>query len=189
MGSSPLAEKIGETIAPPIFDLIDDPLIDFAPGSSRYDADGLARQRNPLVQNGVLHGFLYDLDAASRANKASTASAPGCMPTNLVLSAGSTPYRNILAGIREGLLVRSVMGLGQGNVINGDFSLNVLLGYKIENGSIVGRVKDVMLAGNAYDALRRIEVMSLEQETVQAAGCASLTAPYVLVDGLSIATR
>ena len=47
------------------------------------------------------------------------------------------------------------LGLGQGNPINGEFSVNLFLGYKIENGKLVGRVKDVMLAGNAFDALKR----------------------------------
>jgi len=57
-----------------------------------------------------------------------------------------------------------VPGPGQGNPINGEFSANVFLGYKIEDGEIVGRVKDVMLAGNAYDALKDIVAISREQE-------------------------
>ena len=58
------------------------------------------------------------------------------------------------------------LGLGQGNPINGEFSVNVFLGYKIENGKVTGRVKDVMLAGNAYTALKDITAMSQEREWV-----------------------
>jgi PmbA protein len=53
--------------------------------------------------------------------------------------------------------------LGQGNPINGEFSVNVFLGYKIQNGKVAGRVKDVMLAGNAYTALKDITAISQER--------------------------
>ena len=52
------------------------------------------------------------------------------------------------------------MGAEQGNVLGGDFSGNVLLGYKVENGKIVGRVKDTVVAGNVYKLLSNITVAS-----------------------------
>jgi PmbA protein len=64
-------------------------------------------------------------------------------------------------------MVRQFLGLGQGNPINDEFSVNVFLGYKIENGKVAGRVKDVMLAGNAYSALKDITGMSKEREWVK----------------------
>ncbi|HUT73495.1 MAG TPA: metallopeptidase TldD-related protein [Armatimonadota bacterium] len=54
------------------------------------------------------------------------------------------------------------MGLGQSNIMNGDFSVNVSLGYKIEEGEIVGRVKNTMLADDACDALMRVEAVGCE---------------------------
>ena len=48
------------------------------------------------------------------------------------------------------------MGATQGNILGGDFSGNVLLGYKIENGKITGRVKNTMVAGNVYKMLSDI---------------------------------
>ena len=48
------------------------------------------------------------------------------------------------------------MGATQGNILGGDFSGNVLLGYKIENGKIAGRVKDTMVFGNVYELLKDI---------------------------------
>jgi PmbA protein len=36
----------------------------------------------------------------------------------------------------------------------------------VESGRIVGRVKDVMLAGNAYSALKEITAISREREWV-----------------------
>jgi PmbA protein len=58
--------------------------------------------------------------------------------------------------MKEGLIVEQLIGGGQGDVLSGDFSGNVLLGYKVENGEIVGRVKDTMISGNIYQALREL---------------------------------
>ena len=62
----------------------------------------------------------------------------------------------MVKSVKEGIVVEELMGAGQGNVMGGDFSGNVLLGYKIENGEIVGRVKDTIVSGNVHDALRGI---------------------------------
>ena len=62
----------------------------------------------------------------------------------------------MVADIKEGLVVEQVMGASQGNILGGEFSGNVLLGYKVENGEIVGRVKDTMVSGNVYQVLRQV---------------------------------
>ena len=144
MGSSPLAGKLGEKIADERLSIIDNPLIDYATSSSRYDGEGVPHQITPLIEDGVVRNFLYDLDTAGRAGTKSTGNGVRCSPTNIVIKAGNTPYEEMIKNTKEGLLVHDVMGLGQGNPISGEFSVNVQLGYKIENGEIVGRVKDVM---------------------------------------------
>ena len=58
------------------------------------------------------------------------------------------------------------MGAEQGNILGGDFSGNVLLGYKIENGKIVGRVKDTMVSGNVYKILKDIAAIGSETRWV-----------------------
>lgn len=166
LGASPLADKRGLAIADARFSLVDDPLIDYAPRSGRFDDEGVACRRTPLVEAGVVRNFLYDLDTAGRAGVQSTGHGPDRYPTNLVIPAGDTPCREMLRGIDEGLLVQSVLGLGQGNPISGEFSVNVQLGYKIEKGQVVGRVKDVMLAGNVYNALRDIVAIGSQPEWV-----------------------
>lgn len=70
----------------------------------------------------------------------------------------------MIAGIDEGLLVNDVMGLGQGNILSGAFSNPLSLAFKIEKGEIVGRVKDVSIAGNVYELLPEISAVSEERE-------------------------
>ena len=184
LGASPLAGKSGKKVAKEIFSITDNPLIDYAGGSDKYDGEGIPHQVTPIVENGVLKNFLYDLDTAGRAGAKTTGNGVGCNPTNLVIKEGKTAYDEMVKETKEGLLVHNVLGLGQGNPMSGEFSVNVQLGYKIENGEIVGRVKDVMLAGNTYDALKDISDIGDKAEWA-----GSLLTPPIKIGRLSVVAR
>ncbi len=184
-GDSPLKDKLGQPIADERITIIDDPLIDYALDSGPFDREGVAHHTLPVVERGALKCFLYDLKTAAKAGAQTTGHGPGCRTTNLVISAGDAPYEQMIADTDEGIIVENVMGLGQGNAISGEFSVNMLLAYKIEKGQIVGRVKDAMLAGNAYDALRGIACLSSDREWVHG----SLLAPAIKVEGLSVVAQ
>jgi PmbA protein len=87
--------------------------------------------------------------------------------------------------IKEGLVVEQLMGAGQGNILGGDFSGNVLLGYKVENGKIVGRVKDTMVSGNVYQALK--DIVALGSATRWVGGF--LQTPHICCPGISVASK
>jgi len=176
LGASPLRDKLGEQIADPSFTLVDDPFIDYGPKTSAFDNEGMARKVTPLVEKGVLKNFIYDLDTAGRAGTQPSGHGSSRSFTNLVIEPGATSLDSMIQDVKEGLMVTDFLGLGQGNPINGEFSLNVFLGYKIENGKLVGRVKDVMLAGNAFNALKDITAISQEREWV--------SGPYTYYSGL-----
>lgn len=182
LGASPLAGKSGDTITDERFSLADDPLLDYAGGSSAYDAEGVPHRVTPLIERGEVRNFLYDLDTAGRAGTESTGNGIGCGPTNLVVAAGQTPFEEMVKQTQEGLLVENVIGLGQGNPLSGEFSVNVGLGYKIENGKVVGRIKNTMLAGNTYEALRHIDAIGDRPEWVMG----RLLTPPIKIARLSV---
>jgi PmbA protein len=191
-GISPMAGRAGEQLFDEKLTLLDDPTLAGRPGSSAYDDEGLPRQRRPLIAHGVLEGFVYDLKTAVQSGTAPTGNGERSLfnpPTpgfsNLILLGGTTPLAEIIAGIDEGLLVESPLGLGQGNVISGAFSNNLSLAYKIERGEIAGRVKDVGIAGNVYQDLRTIAALSQESEWVYG----GLRMPYVLLPELNVVTK
>lgn len=187
LGASPLRDRLGQQIAHPSLTLIDDPTLEYGPNTSAFDNEGVVRQVTPLVENGILRNFIYDLDTAGRADKHPTGHGSNRSLTNLVMSPGDITIEKMVAGIQEGLMVHDFLGLGQGNPINGEFSVNVFLGYKIENGRITGRVKDVMLAGNAYSALKDIAAISREREWVSGSfAYYSGLFPYVQVGKLNV---
>jgi PmbA protein len=190
LGASPLAGKLGQPVAEPRLTLVDDPLIDYGPNTSAFDDEGLARQKLALIEDGVLRNFVYDLDTVGRAGVKPTGHGSRRGFTNLVINPGDSAYPAMLRGIKQGLLVHQFLGLGQGNPINGEFSLNVFLGYKIENGEITGRVKDVMLSGNALHAIQDIAAISREREWVSGdyAWYSGLF-PYLQVNKLSVVAK
>jgi PmbA protein len=190
-GASPIGKRLGEKVFDNHISLYDDPLLEFAPHSRPCDDEGVPSQRTALIEKGVVRNFLYDLQTAGQAGQKSTGSgsrARGGLimpaPSALVISPGYTAFADILAGIREGLVVEQLMGAEQGNVLGGDFSGNVLLGYKVEHGRIVGRVKNTMVSGNVYQALKEV-VLGKEAKWV---GGVVLT-PAIFCPDLAVASK
>lgn len=164
-GASPLKEKKGERVFDRRFSLSDDPSIPFQPGSTPCDDEGVPARKNTLVEEGKVVQFYYDLHTAALAGTESTGNGnrngglPAPSPHALVIGTGVMSRNDMIKEIKEGLIIEQLMGAEQGNILNGDFSGNVLLGYKIENGEISGRVKDTMVYGNVYNLLHEIAGM------------------------------
>jgi PmbA protein len=163
-GISPLIGKENQPILDSKLTIYDDGLRDFGEGSAPFDGDGLPQRRTPVIENGVFRNFLFDLQTGGSVGRPSTGNGQrsyGSLPSpgfnNLVVQPGKSQFKDALAGLGEGVVVYSAVGGGQSNLLAGDFSLNVSLGYKIENGAVTGRIKDVMVAGNFYDAGKELE--------------------------------
>ena len=163
-GSSPLGERWGEKVVDERISVYDNPLISGASGSRPFDDEGVASRKLGLIENGVAGGPLLDLQTAGQLGKTSTgaagrglASTPSPSSSVIDIASGDTHFEDMIAGVKEGLVIEELLGAGQGNELGGDFRANVSLGYKIENGEIVGRVKDTMISGNVYNVLSQVE--------------------------------
>jgi len=188
-GASPLADRLGEQVLGPCVTLHDDATRDYGDASSPCDAEGIPTRKTTVFDRGVLRTYLFDLQTAGSLGTESTgnaargfASAPHPDASNLVLEPGGESLEGLLSGIERGLLVDDVIGGGQSNVLAGEFSVNVGLGFVVEKGEIVGRVKDCMIAGNVFEIFNRIRGLGSEQETH-----ASIVAPPVCFDAVSVA--
>ena len=191
-GTSPMAGKIGEKLFDEKVTILDDGTIDGKFASASYDDEGVPRRRNMLIEKGVLKNFIYDLKTAAQSGVESTGNAsrglfnpPEPSFTNLVIQPGQTPLKDILAGIDEGILVEDLLGIGQGNIISGAFSNPLALAFKIEKGEIVGRVKDLSIAGNIYDLLKNVSAVSKEAQWVYS----TFYAPYILIPEMNVAGK
>jgi PmbA protein len=190
-GSSPLAGRIGDHRFDSAFSLVDDPLAEGRSGSRPLDDEGVVSRRFPLVEGGVVCGFIYDLESATRAGvsptghgRRTTFGKPQPAYTNLVVSPGSLAFEALLAQVDDGLLVDELLGVGQGNVIGGAFSHPVALAWRVIKGEVAGRVTGTQVAGNALDLLDRLRGVGRDVEWR-----GSQAAPAMVVDGVAVVGR
>ena len=162
-GVSPLTGKLGDKIIDERISIYDDPTIDYADGSYDCDDEGVPAQRTPMFEAGVLKNYIFDLQTAGIMNAKSTgngtrsfSSQPSPGNSNVIVEPGDMKFEDMIKDMKRGILVDQVLGGGQSNVLAGEFSVNIDLGYLVENGEIVGRVKDCMVAGNVFDVFNNI---------------------------------
>ncbi|MDA8219573.1 MAG: metallopeptidase TldD-related protein [Dehalococcoidales bacterium] len=183
-GASPLRDRLGQQVLDERISLYDDGTIDYAPRSGPTDDEGVPSRRTALIEKGTVRNFYYDLQAAGQAGTQSTGngfrsleSLPGPSTTNTLLAEGDMSLADMIADVKEGIIVYQVMGAWAGNLLAGDFSANVHLGFKIEDGRLAGRVKDTMVAGNVYEALKeRLQAVGDKAEWI--GGSVKLPALY-----------
>ena len=191
-GISPLGAKVGETCFDTSFTFTDDPLLPLRLGTRGADDEGVVSARRTLVERGVVRGFIYDLETATRAGTRSTGHGhrstfgkPGIMFSNTVIGAGQHDEAALLREVGHGLVVDELIGVGQGNVTSGAFSHPVALAWRVDGGELTGRVKDAAVAGNAFDLLKRIKAVGRDVKWLGGSRCV----PPIVLDGVSVARR
>ncbi len=192
--SSRLMDKLGQKVFDERLTIVDDGTLDWKMGSGKCDSEGVAVRSLVLVEDGVVKNFFYDLQTAGQmkvkstghASRGKAAALASPRLHNVLVKEGGKPYASILKNIKEGILAEQFLGEGQDNPFNGDFSFNLHLGYKIENGEIVGRVKDTMIAGNAFE-LFKDGIGDISKETEWVGN--GFRCPYVMLEGLTVSSK
>ena len=191
-GASPVGKRLNQQVFDERLWLWDDPTIAYRPGSRPCDDEGISSQRTPLIEQGTVAHFLYDLQTAALAHTRSTGNGsrnhgglPAPSPSAFIIAPGDTTFDEMVNDIKEGLVIEQLMGAEQGNILGGDFSGNVLLGYKVESGKIVGRVKDTMVSGNIYQVLKQITAIGSDDQWVGS----SVKTPSLYCPSLSVASK
>ncbi len=191
-GASPLGDKREVKVFDERLSLWDDATVTYHPRSRPCDDEGVPSQSTPLIEHGVVKGFLYDLQTAGLAGVQSTGNGDrgrGGLPipsiSNLIFKTGAVSFEDMVGDLKEGLVVEQLMGAEQTNVLGGEFSGNVLLGYKVEKGEIVGRVKDTVVSGNIYQVLSKLIEIGREARWVEGA----IFTPAFCCSNLTIASK
>jgi PmbA protein len=182
--SSPWSDGLGQQMTSSAITLFQDP--DSGPFSCPFDDEGTPTQRLVFIDQGVLTLFYCDRAVGRQLGGGSTGNGfrpgLGSYPTpslyNTLIQPGQQSLAQLMATLDHGILVDQILGGGAG--ISGDFSVNIDLGYYIRQGEILGRVKDTMVAGNVYAALK--DNLMLGNDADWNGSCYT---PSVLVDGLS----
>ena len=183
-----LKDKRGERLFRPGIRIIDDPLRKRGQRSRPFDAEGVAGARLALIDDGVLTTWLLDSATARELGLTTTghaqrgvSSAPSPGATNLYLEAGTMSPDALMADIKDGFYITSLIGMGV-NQVTGDYSRGAS-GFWIENGKPTYPVSEVTIAGNLVDMFASLTPAN-DLEFRHA-----VDAPTVRVEGLTVAGR
>ena len=183
-----LKDKLGARLFHAGIQIVDDPLRKRGQRSRPFDMEGVAGRRIALVEDGVLKSWLLDSATARELGLVTTghaqrgvSSAPSPSATNLNLEPGAASPAELMADIREGFYVTSLIGMGV-NSVTGDYSRGAS-GFWIENGRPTFPVSEVTVAGNLVDMYAQLTPANdLEFRY-------GTNAPTVRVEGLTVAGR
>ena len=186
--ASPWSDRLGEPVIDSRLTLAQKP--DVGPFSCPFDDEGTPTQPITLIKAGALQLFYADRKIGRSLGSGTTGNGfrpgLGSYPTpgmfNLLIEPEFKSLSDLIASLDHGLIVDQMLGDGAG--ISGDFSVNVDLGYRVRKGEVIGRVKDTMLAGNVYTALKHL--IDLGGDAQWNGSCYT---PSLIVGGLSVTGR
>lgn len=165
-GSSAFSGRIGQRVAAKGVTVLDDGTIPDRRGSLNVDDEGCASQRNVLIEDGILKGYIQDAMNARLMKTAPTgngrresyAHVPMPRMTNTYMLGGKDDPKEIVASIKKGLYATNFGG-GQVDITSGKFVFSASEAYWVENGKIQYPVKGATIIGNGPDALTRVSMI------------------------------
>jgi TldD protein len=170
-GASVYEGKLGQRVAGEHLTAYDDGTLAGEWGTNAIDDEGTPAQRTPVIEDGELTSFLYDLLRARKDGVASTGNGrresfrhlPIPRMTNTFIAPGDATPEELIGTVDRGFYAKSFAG-GQVDPTTGDFVFGVSEGYLIEGGRIGKACRGATLIGNCLDALGRIDAVANDFE-------------------------
>src|SRR5262249_34537929 len=127
-GVSAFSGRVGQKVASELCTVIDDGTIGSRRGSLNVDDEGQPTQRNVLIENGVLCGYLQDklsstllkTESTGSGRRESYAHIPMPRMTNTFMLAGESDPEEIIRSVPKGMYCRNFGG-GQVDITSGNF--------------------------------------------------------------------
>ena len=165
-GSSTFAGRIGQRVAAKGVTVLDDGTIADRRGSLNIDDEGHATQRNVLIEDGILKGYMQDslnarlmgVKPTGNGRRESYAHVPMPRMTNTYMLAGTQTREEIVASIKRGLYATNFGG-GQVDITNGKFVFSASEAFWVENGKILYPVKGATIVGSGPEAMTRVSMI------------------------------
>ena len=201
-GSSAFSGRVGQRVAAKGVTVLDDGTLAERRGSLNVDDEGNTSQRNVLIEDGILKGYLHDamnarlMGVATTGNgrRESYASIPMPRMTNTYMLAGDKTPEEIIASIKKGLYATNFGG-GQVDITSGKFVFSASEAFWVENGKILYPVKGATIVGNGPDALTRVSMIGNDMKLDSGVGTCGkegqsvpvgVGQPTLRIDGLTV---
>ena len=201
-GSSAFSGRIGQRVAAKGVTVLDDGTISDRRGSLNVDDEGNTSQRNVLIEDGILKGYIQDslnarlMGVAPTGNgrRESYAHIPMPRMTNTYMLGGDKDPQEIVASIKKGLYATNFGG-GQVDITSGKFVFSASEAYWVENGKILYPVKGATIVGSGPDCLKRVSMIGNDMKLDSGVGTCGkegqsvpvgVGQPTLRIDGLTV---
>ncbi len=201
-GSSAFSGRIGQRVAAKGVTVLDDGTIPDRRGSLNVDDEGNPSQRNVLIEDGILKGYIQDgmnarlmgVKPTGNGRRESYAHVPMPRMTNTYMLGGDKSPEEIVASLKKGLYAVNFGG-GQVDITSGKFVFSASQAFWVENGKIQYPVKGATLVGNGPDALTRVSLIGNDMKLDPGVGTCGkegqsvpvgVGQPTLRIDGLTV---
>ena len=201
-GSSAFSGRIGQRVAAKGVTVLDDGTIPDRRGSLNVDDEGNPSQRNVLIEDGILKGYLQDsmnarlmgVKPTGNGRRESYAHVPMPRMTNTYMLGGDKSPEEIVASLKKGLYAVNFGG-GQVDITSGKFVFSTSQAFWVENGKIQYPFKGATLVGNGPDALTRVSLIGNDMQLDPGVGTCGkegqsvpvgVGQPTLRIDGLTV---
>lgn len=165
-GSSVFSGKVGQRVASKGVTVVDDGTIEGRRGSLNVDDEGNPTQRNVLIEDGILKGYMQDtLNArlmktaiTGNGRRESFAHLPMPRMTNTFMLSGTEEPEEMISSVKKGIYAANFGG-GQVDITSGKFVFSASEAYMIENGRITYPIKGATLIGSGPEAMNRVSMI------------------------------
>ncbi|QNP47748.1 metalloprotease TldD [Diaphorobacter aerolatus] len=201
-GSSAFSGRIGERVAAKGVTVLDDGTIADRRGSLNVDDEGHATQKNVLIEDGILKGYIQDAMNArlmktqptGNGRRESYAHIPMPRMTNTYMLNGDRDPAEIVASIKKGLYATNFGG-GQVDITSGKFVFSASEAYWVENGKILYPVKGATIVGSGPESLKKVSMIGNDMKLDSGVGTCGkegqsvpvgVGQPTMRIDGLTV---
>jgi len=170
-GTSAFSELMGKRVAAKGVTIVDDGVINDRRGSVSVDDEGTPSQNTPLIEDGILIGYMQDrmnarlmgVKATGNGRRQSYAHAPLPRMTNTYMLNGTSEPDEIIGSVKDGIYAVNFGG-GQVDITSGKFVFSCTEAYMIKDGNVGAPVKGATLIGNGPDVLTRVSMVGNDLE-------------------------
>jgi TldD protein len=167
--TSTFTDMVGQRVASPGVTVVDDGTMADRRGSITVDDEGTPSQRNVLIEDGILLGYMQDrqnarlmgVEPTGNGRRQGYAHHPMPRMTNTYMTAGQHDPEEIIRSTKKGLYAVNFSG-GQVDIVSGKFVFSASEAYLIEDGKVTAPVKGATLIGNGPDAMNKISMIGTD---------------------------
>ena len=161
--------RLGRRFGPESLAIVDDGTITNEAGSYLFDSEGTPAQKTYLAREGKLCGRLHSRETAALMDEQPTGNAraisyshePIVRMSNTYLEPRDATFERMLAETKDGIYAKGFLG-GQTDMEM--FSFSAEEAFRIKDGKLGERLRDVVLTGNVFQTLECIDAIGNDLE-------------------------